>query len=105
VQDAATARQAAKEEGQDDRRRKQRQQDQDDDAKLLATLDQLDPGRRGCGETFLRKAANVPEARAQRSLIRLKVDGIIEAITVESVIGNGAKRAVQGVRRPPHEDD
>jgi hypothetical protein len=73
----------------------------DDEAKLLATLDALDPKREGVGLRKARERAGLSGDRASAALTRLEAQKILERLDVTADIGAGATRKVQGLRRPP----
>jgi hypothetical protein len=72
----------------------------DVEAKLLDAIDKFDPDRKGVSFTKVRDAAGLSGTKANRALQHLIMDGILEEIIgFETVVGNGAIRKVQGVRR------
>jgi hypothetical protein len=80
---------------------KQAKNDKADDAKLLSTLEAIDPDRRGVSFTHARDSSRLPSARLRRAVDRLQ--GIVEELQVKVKIGSGAKRELNGLRRVPSE--
>jgi hypothetical protein len=78
---------------------RQRQKDQDDDTALLLALDLLDPQRQGVSYTKARDTAHLNGPCMTRAVHRLSRERIMEELTMEAIVGNGAKRTVKGIRR------
>jgi replicative DNA helicase len=76
----------------------------DDDRKVLTALDRLDPNRQGAGCNQIRVEADIPKERMQRSVRRLREEGILEPVEVTATAGNGAKLEAEGVRRCAEEE-
>ena len=99
VMTAGKSIEAKKEAKVDQKAKRERQKEKKDDAALLMALDQLDPDRQGVSYTKVRDTANLNNPRMTRAVHRLSEERVLEELTVEVPIGNGAKRTVKGIRR------
>src|SRR5262249_53743387 len=70
-------------------------------SKLLAALDVIDPDRKGVSKKKAREEARISSRDLTCAITGLTKDGIIEEVPVEVMIGSGAKRQVEGIRRRP----
>jgi replicative DNA helicase len=78
----------------------QQRRDKEDDTALLTALDRLDPERNGVSYNQVQTESRLPRDRMARATTRLTREGVVEEIPVKAVIGNGAKRTCNGLRRP-----
>lgn len=93
---------AAERESRDEAKvKKQRAKDREDDTAVLLALDRLDPHQEGAATSAIRDSAQLNSASMARAVERLLAEGIIEHIRTTCTIGNGAKRAISGIRRKP----
>jgi replicative DNA helicase len=99
VATTSDTRQQEKEAAELERRNKQTRQDKEDDIKVLNALDKLDPSRRGHSYNRVKDETRLPGARMTRAVIRLSGEKLVEMVGVKTIIGSGAKRDVQGIRR------
>jgi hypothetical protein len=91
----------------DEKTQRQEQKERDDEAKLLGTLDKLDPDREGYGIERLSRAAGLTRRAADGAVARLAADGVLIEVTVKVPGGKGAAFTAKGVCRPGvnQEDD
>ena len=81
--------------------RKQEQQTKDDGSKVLAALDKKAKERGDTvSYTTIRTLAGLSNDRMVRAVEALADEGALDRAETEISIGSGAKRTVQGLRRP-----
>jgi hypothetical protein len=88
-----------------EKKQKQERQQRDDEAKLLGTLDRLDPDRRGYGVERLGAAAGLSWRAVQGAVARLVADSVLLETTVRVPTGKGAMLTAKGVCRVAPEGD
>ena len=72
-----------------------------DDSRLLAALDTLDRERQGISQHKVRDMAGLSNPKMTRAVVRLVAERVIEELPVTAILGSGAKRPAQGIRRRP----
>ena len=90
---------AKQEQAEDKRNTKQVVKEGADDADFLLKLDELDPKRQGVSRAAIRKANGWSYERINGTVDRLLDGGFVEAVSLKMVVGNGAKRDCEIIRR------
>jgi hypothetical protein len=103
VQPAGDARHDEALKRDDQKKQKHERQQRDDEAKLLSTLDRLDPDRQGCGTERLGATAGLNWRAVRGAVARLVAEGLLVEWPVKVTAGNGATRLANGVRRAARE--
>lgn len=96
---AAEAREATRAVREQANKEGQARRDHEDEQALLAALDELDPDGHGAVANRVRVLSGLSRDRFQRTADRLRTAGVVEAVEVAAGVGNGARRASQGIRR------
>jgi hypothetical protein len=99
VHPAGDARRDVEYQKEQERVEKKEREEHGDQARLLGSLDKLDPHRRGCGYQQVRRDSKVPRDRFRAAFEALLDEGIVEDCKVMVETGKGARRKVNGLRR------
>ena len=104
IQVGGAARRAEKVEKINAKAEKERQRKAADETAFLAALSQLAPHGEAVPYQRVHDHAGTSRPRTSAAFERLIAGGIVERMTVEVTVGNGANRQAAGVRRKPDED-
>jgi hypothetical protein len=83
------------------KRDEERRQDEADGDAVLATLDRLDPERKGAGYNRVQNATEprLSDRRMARAVSRLAEQGTVKEVEVGAEVGKGATRKAKGLQR------
>jgi hypothetical protein len=98
MQTASKAREQEAQAGDGKKKQKRAAQDRADDSNLLGVLKRLDPEGKGFPRNRVQAESNIPERRFVRAVSRLQAENLVKECTAKSLVGNGARRDVQGLR-------